>query len=230
MNNIRDRILNDEFSDFHIHSVFSDGCATIEEIVQYAGKLWMKEIAITDHDDVAIERLEEICHIKPAWGARYALRNRENVHNNVIVHFWVEWDVLNESWECCFTCQWGELDDQFIILSVHKNNYDSDLSSVTKGFLNAIEQFHDKIDCIWHPYDVNQLGGFIDIRALVDIANSYDIPLEFNRWTFDKWRAIEDKLLYMLNNAKKIYVNSDAHSLASIKPLRKSCYEFIESL
>ena len=29
-------IVNDQNSDYHIHSVFSDGCATIEEIVQYA--------------------------------------------------------------------------------------------------------------------------------------------------------------------------------------------------
>lgn len=33
------RIINDKYSDYHIHSSFSDGTATVEEIVQYAGKL-----------------------------------------------------------------------------------------------------------------------------------------------------------------------------------------------
>jgi len=35
---MENRIINDRYADYHIHSVFSDGTATIEEIVQYAGK------------------------------------------------------------------------------------------------------------------------------------------------------------------------------------------------
>lgn len=42
-------IINNQNSDFHIHSVFSDGCATVEEIVQYAWVIGIEEIAITDH-------------------------------------------------------------------------------------------------------------------------------------------------------------------------------------
>lgn len=34
------KILNDEHSDFHIHSsTFSDGLATIEEVVRFAGEI-----------------------------------------------------------------------------------------------------------------------------------------------------------------------------------------------
>ena len=34
------KILNDEFSDYHIHSsTFSDGLATVEEIVRFAGEM-----------------------------------------------------------------------------------------------------------------------------------------------------------------------------------------------
>jgi histidinol phosphatase-like PHP family hydrolase len=81
------RIINDPYSDYHIHSVLSDGTATIEEIVQYAGKIGMKEIAITDHSDFMVEILKERCGLMPSGGARYALNSRENVHNEVKVIF-----------------------------------------------------------------------------------------------------------------------------------------------
>ena len=51
--------------------------------------------------------------------------------------------------------------------------------------------------------------------------------MEFNYGTFRKGRAIPEKLDYMLKYAKKIYVNSDAHSLSSLQPLRKECYDHL---
>jgi len=225
---MKNNIINDSYSDYHIHSMFSDGCATIEEIVQFAWKIWMKEIAITDHSDHLVKVLEERYWICPSGGARYALNNRKNVHNNVNVIFWVEWDILNENWDICITNQ--QIEWKFTILSVHRNWYLSEPSTATKWLLNAIEKYHDKINLIWHPYDTKELWEFIKIEPVVELANKYWIAIEFNQWTFDKKNYIEDKLLYVLKNTKKIYVNSDAHNLARMKQLRKSCYDFLENL
>ena len=52
--------------------------------------------------------------------------------------------------------------------------------------------------------------------------------MEFNYGTFRKGRTIPEKLDYMLKYAKKIYVNSDAHSLSSLQPLRKECYDYLQ--
>ena len=54
--------------------------------------------------------------------------------------------------------------------------------------------------------------------------------MEFNYGTFRKNRAIKGKLDYMLKNAKDVYVNSDAHSLSSIKTKRQGCYYYIKDL
>lgn len=62
------------------------------------------------------------------------------------------------------------------------------------------------------------------------MCNQYEIPIEFNHSVFEFWDYIEENLTYTLKNAKKIYVNSDAHNLAQIKQLRKSCYDFLETL
>jgi len=48
--------------DFHIHTIFSDGTFTPEEVVKMASESGIKAIAITDHDSVeGIERAREAC-------------------------------------------------------------------------------------------------------------------------------------------------------------------------
>ena len=221
-------IINDQDSDFHIHSVFSDGCATVEEIVQYAWIIWMKEIAITDHSDHATNILKERYGIIPCGWWRYALNHWENVHNDVRVTFGVEWDVLNEEWDVCLTNQ--NIEWNFIILSVHLNGYLSAPETATKWLLNAIERYHDKINVIGHPYNIKELWEHLEIEPIVELANKYWIALEFNHWTF-KWnKAIKEKLDYMLKNAKDVYVNSDAHSLSSIRPKRQECYDYLREM
>ena len=139
-------IINDQNSDYHIHSTFSDWWPTVEEIVQYTWVLGMNEIAITDHSDHAVNILKERCGICPS-GARYTLKNWINVHNDVKVIFWVEWDVLNEDGDVCLTNQQIEWD--FIVLSVHYNWYLSNHETATKWLLNAIERYHEKINLIF---------------------------------------------------------------------------------
>lgn len=227
---IKNRIINDEFSDYHIHSIFSDGTATIEEITQYAGVIWMKNITITDHSDASMEFLLQNRWVKPWAWARYSMKRRENVWNDVNVLIWVEADVLNENWYVCFNIQGTDDKSDFSILALHRTAYQSPAETSWTWFLKAIEKYHDKIDCIWHPYDKFQHWKFIEIKSLVDLCNQYDIPIEFNFSVLVRERAIEDKLIYMLKNTKKIYINSDAHTLADLKQKRKACYDFIDSL
>ena len=221
-------IVNNQNSDYHIHSVLSDGSATVEEIVQYAWKIGMETIAITDHSDHLVNILKERYWVCPAWGARYALNSRKNVHNDVKVIFWVEWDVLNEDWDVCLTNQ--QMEWNFTILSVHWNGYVSSHETATKWLLTAIEKHHDKINLIWHPYDTNELWEYIEIEPIVELANKYWIAMEFNYWTFRKNRAVKEKLDYMLKNAKNIYVNSDGHSLSSLQIKRQNCYDYLREM
>ena len=225
---IKNRIINDPYSDYHIHSLFSDWISTIEEITQFAGMIWMKEIAITDHSDRAVEVWIEQNKITPGWWAKYSLNNWENVRNDVNVIFWVEGDLLNENGDVCLNSQLYP--QKFTILSVHHRVYESDPITTWKWFLNAIERFHDKIDCIWHPYSRKHNWEFIDIKALVDLCNQYDIPIEFNQSALDSGNFVQESLMYVLENTKRIYVNSDSHNLAQLRQLRKSCYDFLENL
>ena len=51
------KILNTIHEHYHMHSLnYSDGMNTIDEIVQYAGKIWLKKIAITDHSQAMLDK------------------------------------------------------------------------------------------------------------------------------------------------------------------------------
>jgi histidinol phosphatase-like PHP family hydrolase len=50
------KILNTMGEDYHMHSInYSDGMNTIDEIVQYAGKIGLKKITITDHSQFMLD-------------------------------------------------------------------------------------------------------------------------------------------------------------------------------
>ena len=135
---------------------------------------------------------------------------------------------MDADWNVCLVSQ--QLESDFTILSVHWNGYLSEPVTATQGLLNAIEKNHQKIKIIWHPYDINELWEYLSIEPIVELANYYDIAMEFNYGTFRKGRAIFEKLNYMLKYAKYVYVNSDAHSLSSMQPLRKGCYDYLYEL
>lgn len=109
------KILNTIHEDYHMHSInYSDGMNTIDEIVQYADKIWLKKIVITDHSQFALDK------------DNLAIRNwrnhtdrRKNIYNNLEVGFGIEWDLIDEDGNCCFDIQWKESD--FNILSCHES-------------------------------------------------------------------------------------------------------------
>lgn len=222
------KIANKENTDYHIHSSsFSDWSATIEEIVKFAWDIWLEEIAITDHDDTIILSCIEANRFFPSCNRHSILNNRwQNVHNNVKVIFGVEADLLDDEWNICDTIQWKESD--FVILSTHLEYYKWDKNKVTEGYVKAIEKHYEKIKFIWHPYDTNHLWKFVDMKRLVEVCNKYWVGLELNAKTINRRAFEEDKLRYMLENADKIYFNSDSHTLYELRELKKLALEYLE--
>lgn len=221
------KIINKWAYDYHIHSSsFSDWIPTINEIIQFAWVIWMKEIAITDHSQAAINSLNKEFNMNLGSTARYSLKRFENVYNNVNIIFWIEWDLLNENWDVCFQIQWEESD--FLILSAHSDIYKWNPETITKATIRAIERYHHKIKFIWHPCNNADFWKYYDIKKLVEIANKYKIPLEFNGKNLQRWKTNLEKLDYLLKNANEIYINSDAHTLVEFRDARKFAFDFLE--
>jgi histidinol phosphatase-like PHP family hydrolase len=220
MQNIAHKIINLGNTDYHMHtSSFSDWISTWDELVKFAWEVWLTEIAITDHSQVCLEKFRSN-HSMYVWAtARRSLRTWQNVYNDVKVIIWVEADILDELWNCCFDIQWKEWD--FIVLSAHSDVYSWSPETVTQGTIKAIEQFHDKINCIWHPCNNADFGRRYDMDKLIEVANYHMIPLECNAKNLMKWKTNLDKLHMLLQKADKIYLNSDAHNAYELKEARK---------
>ena len=209
-----------------MHSVtFSDWLSTIDEIVKFAWNIWLTEIAITDHSQAAMDFLTKDNNFFPNW-ARYSITRWKNVFNNVNVIFWVEWDLLNEDWDVCFNIQW--IEPEFIILAAHSCIFKWKPENITNATIKAIERYHNKIKFIAHPCNNSDFWKYYDIEKLVEVANKFNIPLEFNANNLVREKTNLKKLDYLLKNTNNIYLNSDAHTLWELKETRKIAIQFLK--
>ncbi len=217
------KLLNTIHEDYHMHSLnFSDGLNTVDEIVRFAWKIGRTKIAITDHSQ------KELDVDKIAKKNRACTRERrKNVHNDVQVIFGIEWDLLNGKGDCCF-----ELDgvtSEFLILSCHEETYKAhnwDLQNMTQWYINAIERYHDKIKFIGHLCK-KWTAEFVDVKRVVEVANKYHIPLEFNAGYLSRgWTNLE-KLEILLTTADEVYINSDAHLLCELEN-RQAAFDYLK--
>lgn len=204
------KILNTPKEDYHIHSInFSDGMNTIDEIVQYAHKIWLKKITITDHSQATLDA-EKLCF----RNYRSILKRLVNIHNNLDVKFGVEWDLLDEEWDCCFEI-WKKypIEEEFCILSCHDGVYKWDLKNITQAYINAIKKYHDKIKFIWHICH-KKTSQYLDIPKIAKVLNDYNIPIEIDCSYLILNKTDTSKLDELLKLIKSwVYINSDAHCL-----------------
>lgn len=214
--------MNPGWEDYHMHSLnFSDGFNTIDEIVQYAPKVWLRKIAITDHSQVALDVSK-----MAKKNVRAILNNGrwQNIYNNVEVIFGVEADLLNEEWDISDDIQ-GFVPD-FVFLSAHKRIYQSDYSTINNSYENAIKRHGDKIKFIGHPCS-KEWSGIVDIDRLTKFANENNIPLEFDCANFVNKKTDLEALNKMLSQINEIYVNSDSHTLYELTVCRKKWFEYL---
>jgi len=219
------KIVNPNNSDYHIHSLnYSDGLNTIDELVHWAGVFGLREIAITDHSQAALDKsglarkgYRSIVQTEHRW---------RNVHENgVNVIFGVEGDILNEDGDICDQIQ-GKKGD-FLVLSLHKEVYSGDPTKVTQAYCQAIKRFGKEIGVLGHPCINAPHQEHLDIKAVTRTANQYGIPLEFNCANLINGKTNLQQLKLMLDNAEQIYVNSDAHTLHELKMLRPAGFDYL---
>lgn len=214
------KILNTIEEDYHTHSInYSDGMNTIDEIVQYAGKLWLKKIAITDHSQFALDQ-----NNFPFINWRSSIKRWKNVHNDVDVIFGVEWDLLDEEWNCCLDIQWREPD--FCILSCHSDIFQWDLKNLTQSYINAINKYHEKIKFMWHICN-ETTSEYLDVEVIVKVLNQYQIPIELNCSYLNTWKTNLEKLNKLIHLVEAwVYVNSDMHVLNDFN-LRQAGFDYL---
>ncbi len=215
------QIINPGKEDYHMHSInFSDGLNTIDEIVKYAGEIGLTKIAITDHNQAYLDKRG---FSRTTY--RSITKRWQNIHNKVEVQFGIEADILNVQGDVCMDIQ--GMSSDLIILSSHPTPpYEDDPKEITLAYLNAIERHHDKISFLGHPCSI-YYGDHIDIQAVTELCNKYEIPMEVNGANIITNRTNLNNLSLMLKMVNQIYVNSDSHTFYELKTARAKAFQYL---
>jgi DNA polymerase (family 10) len=196
---------------FHIHTTYSDGTATLEELAASARSLGLEYLGISDHsqsasyaggltaDDVE-EQHFEIDELNKLW-------------NNFKLLKGIESDILPN----------GSLDypDEilaqfdFVIASIH-SYFKLSEEDMTRRVIIAIE--NPATTMLGHPTGrllLHRLPYQINIYKVIDAAIANDVIIEINsnpyRLDLD-WRVLD----YARNNGLMVSINPDAHNLLGL--------------
>jgi len=195
----------------HLHSAYSDGVNTIQEMADYAHSLGYEYMLITDHSKSAFyaNGLQEERLILQ-WNEIDSLNDKLD---NFKIFKGIESDILND----------GSLDypqdilKQFdcIIASVH-SNLKMDINKAMHRLIKAVENPYTRI--LGHPTGrllLSRKGYPIDHRRLIDACIANDVVIEINanphRLDID-WQWID----YIMEKDGMLSINPDAHSTSGI--------------
>ncbi|MFZ5641758.1 MAG: DNA polymerase/3'-5' exonuclease PolX [Bacillota bacterium] len=201
--------------DLHVHSNWSDGVNSIEQIVGRAVEMGYEYIAITDHSKslavakgLSIERLRQQDEV-------IGRINREN--KNITVLRGIEADILAN----------GDLDypdeilaeKDIVVASVH-SGFRQEREKITDRIISAIK--HEHVDILAHP--TGRLIGRrdpydVDMDRVLEAAAKYNTVLEINS-SPDRLDVNDHYARKAKEYGIKIAVNTDAHEISRLAEIK----------
>ncbi|MEX0998707.1 MAG: DNA polymerase/3'-5' exonuclease PolX [Thermodesulfobacteriota bacterium] len=207
--------LGDIKGDLHMHTTWSDGKASIQEMAESAMALGYEYVAITDHspsstitNGLSIGRLQEkreelIAINKKMKGINILMGSEVDIKTDGTLDYPDE--VLKE------------LD--VVIASVH-SGFKMDRDTITKRILTALENPY--VHALGHPTGrlINQREPYdVDIDQLIEAALKYDKSLEVN----SSYQRLDLKDLHVKKAVEagvKIIISTDAHRPEGLLQMR----------
>lgn len=207
--------LKDIKGDLHMHTTWSDGKATIEEMAESAKDLGYQYIAITDHspsstiaNGLSIERLKE-------KKKELVAVNKKLKGINILMGS--EVDITADGTLDYADAVLKELD--VVIASVH-SGFKMDKDTITKRILSALENPY--VHALGHPTGrlINQREPYdVDIDLLIQAALENDKALEVN----SSYQRLDLKDLHVKKAVEagvKIIISTDAHRPEGLLQMR----------
>ncbi|WP_439740879.1 DNA polymerase/3'-5' exonuclease PolX [Bacillus pseudomycoides] len=200
--------------DLHMHTTWSDGAFSIEEMVQACRGRGYKFMAITDHSQylkvangLTKERLRE--------QGREIERINEKYPDITILRG-IEMDILPDATLDFDDEVLAELD--YVIGAIH-SSFSQDRETIMKRWRTAIENKH--VTMIAHPTGrlLGRREGYdVDTDLLIELAKETDTVLELN--ANPNRLDLSAKLLKQAQDAGvKVAINTDAHTLEMLEDM-----------
>jgi DNA polymerase (family X) len=204
--------LSDIKGDLHLHSTWSDGAFSIEEMAEEARSRGYKYMAITDHSQ----------YLRVANGLtpeRIRMQRKEidklnKKYKNFKIFAGIEMDILPDGTLDYDDDLLDELD--FVIASIH-SAFSQDKSKIMNRLKTALQ--HKKVDLIAHPTGrlIGRRKGYdVDVEMLLQLAYETDTAIELNA-NPNRLDLSPDWLRKAQELGVKIAINTDAHYKETMK-------------
>ncbi|WP_100374678.1 DNA polymerase/3'-5' exonuclease PolX [Bacillus sp. FJAT-45037] len=200
--------------DLHMHTTWSDGAHSIEEMVEAARAKGYEYIAITDHskylkvaNGLSVERLK---------AQHEKIRELNKQFDDFTIFTGIEMDILPDGTLDYDDEVLQEVD--FVIASIH-SSFTQKQEVIMERLKTALDSHH--VDLIAHPTGrvLGRRKGYnVDVEALIDLAKETDTALELNA----NLNRLDLSAEWLKKAAEKdvlISVNTDAHHVDGLQDM-----------
>lgn len=204
--------LDDIKGDFHMHSTWSDGAHSIEEMVEACRTKGYSHIVITDHSDylkvangLSKERLLQQVEIIHQLNAKYA---------DIEIFAGTEMDILPDGSLDFDDDVLKQLD--FVIASIH-SSFSQPQEKIMERLRNAVKNPY--VHMIAHPTGriIEQRNGYNpDVPTLIEWAKEYGKIVELNANPY-RLDLQTEYLKLAQEKGVPIAINTDAHHINQLK-------------
>lgn len=204
--------LEDIKGDLHMHSTWSDGAHSIEEMAEACRARGYQYMAITDHS--------QFLKVANGLTPERLLKQREEIkklnekYDDFLILSGVEMDILPDGTLDYEDDILSEMD--FVIASIH-SAFSQPREKIMERLKTALTNNH--VDLIAHPTGrkIGRREGYdVDIDMLIELAKETNTALELNA-NPNRLDLASEYLRKAQDAGVKILINTDAHKMDTLK-------------
>lgn len=203
--------LSDIKGDLHMHTTWSDGANSLEEMIEACREKGYKYMAITDHskylkvaNGLSVEKLRQ---------QKEEIKKLNEKYDDIIILSGIEMDILPDGTLDYDDELLAEMD--IVIASIH-SNFNQPKSKIMERLKTALINPH--VDIIAHPTGrlIDRRQGYeVDIDELIELARETNTVLELNA-NPNRLDLMADYVRKAQENGVKIVINTDAHKIKQL--------------